>query len=53
MITETDLKHLRRSVELAEIALAKGDEPFGSILVSATVELLFEDHNYVAGVYHT
>lgn len=53
MITETDLKHLRRSVELAEIALAKGDEPFGSILVSATGEVLFEDHNHVAGGDHT
>ncbi|RNF39906.1 nucleoside deaminase [Planococcus salinus] len=49
MITETDLKHLRRCVELAETALEKGDEPFGSVLVSATGEVLFEDHNHVAG----
>lgn len=49
MISETDLKHLRRCVELAETALEKGDEPFGSILVSAAGEVLFEDHNHVSG----
>ena len=49
MITETDLEHLRRCVELAEIALEKGDEPFGSVLVSATGEVLFEDHNHNGG----
>lgn len=53
MISETDLKHLRRCVELAETALEKGDEPFGSVLVSGTGEVLFEDHNHVAGGDHT
>jgi tRNA(Arg) A34 adenosine deaminase TadA len=53
MISETDLKHLRRCVELAETALEKGDEPFGSVLVSAEGEVLFEDHNHVAGGDHT
>ncbi|MGM0896697.1 MAG: nucleoside deaminase [Bacillota bacterium] len=53
MITETDLQHLKRCVELAEQALEKGDEPFGSILVSAQGEVLFEDHNHVAGGDHT
>ncbi|TWT06285.1 nucleoside deaminase [Planococcus sp. CPCC 101016] len=53
MINETDMKHLRRCVELAETALEKGDEPFGSVLVSAAGELLFEDHNHVAGGDHT
>lgn len=53
MITETDMKHLRRSVELARQALEKGDEPFGSVLVSAEGEVLFEDHNHVAGGDHT
>ncbi|WP_142830447.1 nucleoside deaminase [Planococcus soli] len=53
MISETDLKHLRRCVELAETALEKGDEPFGSVLVSAAGEVLFEDHNHVAGGDHT
>jgi hypothetical protein len=49
MITDVDLKHLRRCVELARMALEKGDEPFGSVLVSAEDEVLFEDHNHVAG----
>lgn len=53
MITETDLKHLRRCVELAAMALEKGDEPFGSVLVSAEGEVLFEDHNHVASGDHT
>lgn len=53
MISETDLKHLQRCVDLAETALEKGDEPFGSVLVSANGEVLFEDHNHVAGGDHT
>ncbi|WP_102272240.1 nucleoside deaminase [Cytobacillus massiliigabonensis] len=53
MISDTDLKHLRRCVELAKIALEKGDEPFGSVLVSADGKVLFEDHNHVAGGDHT
>ena len=53
MISDIDLKHLRRCVELAKIALEKGDEPFGSVLVSANGEVLFEDHNHVAGGDHT
>lgn len=53
MITEVDLKHLRRCVELAKTALEKGDEPFGSVLVSADGKVLAEDHNHVAGGDHT
>ena len=53
MINNIDLKHLQRCVELAKIALEKGDEPFGSVLVSAEGEVLFEDHNHVAGGDHT
>ena len=53
MINQTDLEHLQRCVELAETALEKGDEPFGSVLVSAAGEVLFEDHNHVAGGDHT
>lgn len=53
MISEQDLKYLERCVELAEIALNKGDEPFGSILVSGNGEILAEDHNRVAGGDHT
>ncbi|WP_040283704.1 nucleoside deaminase [Tessaracoccus massiliensis] len=47
-IDDDDLRHLTRAVELAERALEAGDEPFGSILVSADGEVLFEDHNHVA-----
>ncbi len=53
MITQTDYQHLERCVELAEIALSKGDEPFGSVLVSESGDVLFEDHNHVAGGDHT
>lgn len=53
MITDTDLKHLRRCVELAELAVEKGDQPFGSVLVSEDGEVLFEDHNHVASGDHT
>lgn len=45
MITEEDVKFLRRAVDLAREALEKGDSPFGSVLVSETGEVLFEDHN--------
>ena len=53
MINETDLKHLRRCIELARIALKKGNQPFGSVLVSADGDVLAEDHNHVAGGDHT
>lgn len=48
-ISQTDIKHLRRAVDLAKEALDKGDQPFGSVLVSGHGEALFEDHNHVAG----
>ncbi|MFI6298895.1 nucleoside deaminase [Nonomuraea sp. NPDC050790] len=50
---DKDLRHLRRCVELAAQALDKGDEPFGSVLVSGAGAVLFEDHNHVAGGDHT
>ena len=53
MITDIDRKHLRRCVELAKTALEKGDEPFGSVLVRADGEVLFEDHNHVASGDYT
>ena len=31
MISKLDLKYLKRCIELAKIALDKGDEPFGSV----------------------
>jgi tRNA(Arg) A34 adenosine deaminase TadA len=48
MVDDVDRQHLRRCVELARAALEVGDEPFGSVLVSADGEVLFEDHNHVA-----
>lgn len=46
-ISEQDLAHLERCVALAAQAVDQGDEPFGSILVSARGEVLLEDHNHV------
>lgn len=53
MIDEQDRTHLRRCVELAAQALEAGDEPFGSVLVSAEGKVLFEDRNRVAAGDHT
>ncbi|MGW1029391.1 nucleoside deaminase [Streptomyces sp. NPDC002577] len=47
-MTDGDLRHLRRCVELAAEALDKGDEPFGSVLVGGDGTVLGEDHNRVA-----
>ncbi|HEX5598103.1 MAG TPA: nucleoside deaminase [Micromonosporaceae bacterium] len=49
MVTDAELRHLRRCVELATEALEGGDEPFGSVLVSADGTALAEDRNRVAG----
>ncbi|NUO33943.1 MAG: nucleoside deaminase [Dermatophilaceae bacterium] len=46
-VSPTDLEHLRRAVALARLALERGDEPFGSVLVAGSGEVLFEDHNHV------
>jgi tRNA(Arg) A34 adenosine deaminase TadA len=48
-VSETDLTHLRRCVELAREGLDDGDEPFGSLLVDADGEVRFEDRNRVKG----
>ena len=48
MVDDVDRQHLRRCIELARTALEAGDEPFGSVLVSAEGRVLFEDHNHVA-----
>jgi tRNA(Arg) A34 adenosine deaminase TadA len=42
-----DLVHLRRCVDLAAAAVDAGDEPFGSVLVAATGEVLAEERNRV------
>ena len=49
MLTDVDLAHLRRCVELATEGLEAGDEPFGSLLVGPDGAVLFEDRNRVAG----
>ena len=46
-LTDTDLAHLRRCVELAREALEAGDEPFGSVLADADGTSLAEDRNRV------
>lgn len=53
MISETDKQYLRRCILLAAEAVEKGDEPFGSLLLSGSGEVLAEDHNHVAGGDHT
>jgi tRNA(Arg) A34 adenosine deaminase TadA len=46
-LSDIDLVHLRRCVELAREALEDGDEPFGSVLVDASGRVRFEDRNRV------
>jgi len=48
-ITDDDLRHLERCIELAAEAVDAGDEPFGSVLVAADGTVLREDHNRVSG----
>lgn len=47
-MNDTDRRHLARAVDLAEAGLAEGNDPFGSVLVSAEGEVLFEGHNHTA-----
>jgi tRNA(Arg) A34 adenosine deaminase TadA len=47
VLNDADLAHLRRCVDLAAAALDAGDEPFGSVLVAASGEVLAEDRNRV------
>lgn len=47
--TAAELAHLNRCAELAAEALETADEPFGTVLVSASGEVLFEDRNRTAG----
>lgn len=49
MLNDREFAYLARAVELAEEALNAGDEPFGSVLVSAEGEVLAEDRNRIAG----
>lgn len=52
-LTETELAHLRRCIELAREALDDGDEPFGSVLVDPEGAVRFEDRNRVKDGDHT
>lgn len=54
-LSDVDLAHLRRCVELARIALDSGCGPFGAVLVGADGRTLYEDHNRVtngSGISH-
>jgi predicted cupin superfamily sugar epimerase/tRNA(Arg) A34 adenosine deaminase TadA len=44
-VSERDLAHLRRCVELAREALEAGDQPFGSLLVDASGVVRREERN--------
>lgn len=46
-MTPDDETFLRRAVELASLAGASGERPFGSLLVGADGTVLMEDHNTV------
>ncbi|GAB1818080.1 hypothetical protein HerbRD11066_12440 [Herbidospora sp. RD11066] len=48
-VSETDMLHLARCVELAHEAFEKGEEPFGSVLATADGVKLAEDHNRTSG----
>jgi tRNA(Arg) A34 adenosine deaminase TadA len=52
-MNDTDRQHLIRAVDLAEIGMADGNDPFGSVLVSEDGKVLFEDHNHTSGGDHT
>ena len=43
----TDVRHLRRAIELARLAREHGNQPFGSLLVSGANEVLAEHENVV------
>lgn len=45
MLDKVELSHMRRAIELAREALAAGDAPFGSVLVSGDGKILAEDRN--------
>jgi len=47
MLSEIDLFHLRRAIRLAEMTRARGNHPFGALLVGAGGELLAEAENSV------
>jgi len=53
MISAKDYQYLVKAVDLAELAVEKGDQAFGSILVSEAGVILFEGYNEVSSGDHT
>lgn len=49
-LTDAELGHLERCVELADEARKAGDEPFGSVLVDADGRVRAEDRNRVVSL---
>jgi tRNA(Arg) A34 adenosine deaminase TadA len=47
MLSEGDLRHLRRAIHLAAMARSHGNHPFGALLVGASGEVLAEAENSV------
>ncbi len=47
MLTEADLGHLRRAIQLAALAREHGNHPFGALLVGAGGEVMAEAENSV------
>jgi tRNA(Arg) A34 adenosine deaminase TadA len=47
MITPDDLALLRRAIDIADTAVAAGDDPYGSLLAGPQGTILIEDHNTV------
>ena len=48
VLTELHHRYLQRCVALATQALDEGNDPFGSLLLSASGQVLFEDYNHTA-----
>lgn len=48
VLTKLHHRYLQRCVALATQALEEGNDPFGSLLLSAGGEVLFEDYNHTA-----
>ena len=48
-LSDIDRQWLARAVDLAEQALATGNDPYGSVLVAADGTELFADHNRTSG----
>ncbi|MEV0064101.1 nucleoside deaminase [Nocardia sp. NPDC050718] len=47
-LTENDITHLRRAIELAGLASARGDRPFGAVAVDRDGRVVAEGENAVS-----